>query len=329
MPPSDNVAHEHEPDAEPPSPTLSFSQARVLDRTMPPARLVCPRSTSRPAPLSDGRPVEPGAQARPPAHAVGIPGKWYSRSDRITPVIDAMSRLHKHTLIDDCCFGIFDKRQPTAAERAAKEAAARDRAAAAKHRASTNGWVCIMCGNTNRHSLTETHEALVCQCGATHPRTVATHREKACAQEDDKTQHADALGQQPDRNPAIPDFERARPETAESGARRACARCAARRQGSASGVAHAQSALASARPPRRRRRPRCGRWAPFDRCASRSRWARSSTRSRHVRPLDAHRRRGRHAHQDLRLQHVPRRRAPRARVRRRVARCARAARRRR
>ena len=205
-----DVDNEQAPDTEPPSPTLSFSQAPFI---APPPR---PPGLPEEYPLAhpNGRPVE-WVRKRDHPLAVGIPGKWYSRSDRITPVIDALSRLHKHTLIDDCCFGIFAKRQPTAAERAAKEAAERDRAAAAKHRASTNGWVCIACGNTNRHSLTETHEALVCQCGATHPRTVATHREKACAQEDDKTQHADAPGQQPDRNPAIPDFTRARPETAE------------------------------------------------------------------------------------------------------------------
>lgn len=174
---------------------------------------------------------------------VGAPGVWYSRYDRVTPIVDSMNRLYRSALSEECCFGIFDKRRPSSQQQAAAAQRDRDRAVAAEHRASTNGWVCVCCGNTNANSLTPTRDYLVCQCGATHTITVATHREKACAAEDDATQHADAPESTFSRNPAVPDCARKRPETTEErrAARLRAVRGTVPGSRAKGGLAHAQS----------------------------------------------------------------------------------------
>lgn len=185
-----------------PSPTLSFTNA--------------PASTPPKRPLVDAkgthiRWVQRGAHPL----RIGLTGKYYRFTDRVTPITDSMSRLRRSTMSEECCFGIFDKKPPSARQQAATAELAANRARATTLRASARGWVCGGCGNANVDSLERTAEYLVCTCGIAHAITVATHREKACAEEDDKTQHADRPGMRPDRNPAIPELSRRRPETAE------------------------------------------------------------------------------------------------------------------
>ena len=171
----------------------------------------------------------------------GAPGAWYNPYDRVTPIIDAMNRLYRSTLSEECCFGIFDKPRPSSQQQAAAAQRDRDRAAAAEHRASTNGWVCVCCGNTNANSLANARLPRVSVRRDTRSRSRRTA--KACAAEDDATQHADAPVPTSSRNPAVPDCTRKRPETAEErrAARLRAVRGTVPGSRAKGGLAHAQS----------------------------------------------------------------------------------------
>jgi hypothetical protein len=147
--------------------------------------------------FANGRPIQWVRGRNHPMRARGdLADKWYNLCDRVTPTIDAMERMHRslRSVEKHGCFGIFS--QPSdaelARERARKEEKRlRQEAAAINAKAGSAAWRCPICGETDRTTLSETRDGMTCACGYTTTRFVSGHRQKACAEEDDKTQTAD------------------------------------------------------------------------------------------------------------------------------------------
>ena len=143
---------------------------------------------------------------------LGRPGKLYRRCDFVTPTCDSIDRLCGHVRLASGgdAFGFFE---PVAKKRKLdgydeQEAAQAARAAEAAFNYRNPGlaaerarqWRCVngKCDNTDRNNTTENQDgSWSCnKCGfvCTGVRTVATHRERlGAAEEDDKTKHAERV----------------------------------------------------------------------------------------------------------------------------------------
>ena len=113
---------------------------------------------------------------------VGIPGKLYHRGDRVQCIIDSMYGLVYQQQL----------RSLSALYRPPEEADPGVLAAPHEHNPLA---VCKQCGTTDRNDLqlSTDGDAMVCnKCGAVGGQlTVSQHREKNCAEDEDKTKHAE------------------------------------------------------------------------------------------------------------------------------------------
>ena len=112
----------------------------------------------------------------------GIPGKLYRRGDRVTPILDSMHALFYH-------------QQMRSLTRSYRPAEVPDPVVGALPHEDNPDAACKHCGTTdpNDLQLSPDGDAMVCnKCGAVGPQlAVSQHREKNCAEDEDKTKHAE------------------------------------------------------------------------------------------------------------------------------------------
>lgn len=133
--------------------------------------------------------------------AVGLPNKVYSVHDYVTTITDSMTQLCVRQSSNTCdFFGFLASAQPGAAEAVSSPPSSSVWTSPVPEQpivAPTLGWRCpnTACNNRSRDKLQSCREGATCMlCGVVVSRnTVATHRERLGASEDDdNTMHADA-----------------------------------------------------------------------------------------------------------------------------------------